>query len=117
MDQEHVIQVAPSDLIANNRPFANDSLLFFKASRGRNYDSGGFRLILQCFGAADQSIQVLDECIFEACLLVAFALVALGFWYFTTLACTFCVSFQQDPGTEGIDGHNQWNHHLWTEIC
>jgi hypothetical protein len=45
-----------------------------------------------------------------------FALVALGFWYFIALARAFCVSFQKDLGTKGIDEHNQWNHHFWTKI-
>jgi hypothetical protein len=43
---------------------------------------------------------------FEACLLVVFALAALG-----------CVNFQQDPRTEGIYGHNKWNHYYLTKIC
>jgi hypothetical protein len=76
------------------------------------------KLVLPCL--------LVDECIFEACLLVVevglallvvFALVALGCWYLTMFVRTFCVSFQQDPGTDGIDGHNQWNHHFLTEIC
>jgi hypothetical protein len=36
-----------------------------------------------------------DECIFEAYLLIAFASVAVGFWYFTALARTFVASFKQ----------------------
>jgi hypothetical protein len=24
---------------------------------------------------------------------------------------------QQDPETEGIDGHNQWSNYFWTQIC
>jgi hypothetical protein len=35
-----------------------------------------------------------DECIFEACLPIAFASVAVGFGYFTVLVRTFCASFK-----------------------
>jgi hypothetical protein len=33
------------------------------------------------------------------------------------LTQTFCVSFQQDPRMEGVDGHDQWSNHFWKQIC